>query len=343
MEHTGKLRCIELFAGAGGLALGLEKAGFQSIGLVELNRTAANTLRHNRPEWNVVNADIAQVAEGDLEQQFGIAHGELDLLSGGPPCQAFSYAGKRKGLEDARGTLFYHYAVFLRKLQPRMFLFENVRGLLSHDGGKTFATISTILENEGYSMQHKVLNAWDYGVPQKRERIMLIGIRKDLLPHAQFAFPKPHPYRPVLRDILPDCPPSQGASYGEAKAAIFAQIPPGGNWRDVDEATAKAYMLSCWNMEGGRTGILRRMSLDEPALTILTTPSQKQTERCHPTEIRPFTIRENARCQSFPDSWQFAGSISEQYRQIGNAVPVNLAYEVAKEIRKTLENAHLES
>ena len=114
-------------------------------------------------------------------------------------------------------------------------------------------------------------------------------------------------------------------------------VPPGGYWRDIPESVAKEYMKSCWNMGGGRTGILRRLSLDEPSLTVLTSPSQKQTERCHPIEVRPFTVRENARCQSFPDDWEFVGSLGEQYKQVGNAVPVNLAYEIGKKIREILE------
>ena len=174
------LTAIELFAGAGGLALGLEKAGFQSLGLIEFNQDACNTLSKNRPNWRVICEDIANISKLDLEQYFSIKKGELDLLSGGAPCQAFSYAGKRLGLEDARGTLFYHYAVFLEKLQPKMFLFENVRGLLTHDKGKTYDTMINIFQSAGYTIQKKVLNAWDYGVAQKRERLITIGIRKDL-------------------------------------------------------------------------------------------------------------------------------------------------------------------
>ena len=120
------MKSIELFAGAGGLALGLEMAGFDHIGLVEFNREAADTLIRNRPAWNVLCEDIAVVAERDLEAEFGISKGELDLLSGGAPCQSFSYAGKRLGLQDVRGTMFYHYATFLHKLQPKMFLFERL-------------------------------------------------------------------------------------------------------------------------------------------------------------------------------------------------------------------------
>ena len=300
-----ELKAIELFAGAGGLALGVEKAGFNTIGLIEIDKNACNTLKLNRPNWNVINENIANIS--------------------------------LKNLEDTRGTLFYHYALFLKQLQPKMFLFENVKGLLSHDKGKTHETIINVFKEEGYTIYEKVLNAWDYGVAQKRERLIIVGIRNDLINKLNFLFPTPHKYKPVLRDILLDCPESKGIAYSEYKKKIFEMVPPGGYWKDIPKEIAKEYMKSCWDMEGGRTGILRRLSLDEPSLTVLTSPSQKQTDRCHPIEPRPFTIRENARCQSFPDEWIFSGSVTDQYRQVGNAVPVNLAYEVALEIRKALE------
>lgn len=332
-----KFSCIELFAGAGGLALGIEKAGFNALGLVEFDKDASDTLKKNRPNWRVIHDDVKNISCLNLQEYFGIKRGELDLLSGGAPCQSFSYAGKRLGLEDARGTLFYHYAKFLEQLQPKMFLFENVKGLLSHDKGRTYKTILEIFETCGYKIQKQILNAWDYGVAQKRERLITIGIRNDLIEKTHFEFPTPHKYKPVLRDILLDCPKSEGTPYSAYKKKIFEMVPPGGYWRDIPEDIAKEYMKSCWNMEGGRTGILRRLSLDEPSLTVLTSPSQKQTDRCHPLEARPFTIRENARCQSFPDNWKFCGSVGQQYKQVGNAVPVNLAYDIAKKIKETLE------
>lgn len=328
---------IELFAGAGGLALGLEMAGFHTIGLIEFDKAAASTLKTNRPYWHIVNDDIANVSPLKLEKAFNISVGELDLLSGGAPCQSFSYAGNRLGLEDARGTLFYHYAVFLQKLKPKVFLFENVRGLLTHNHGKTYQTILDIFTDAGYIIQKETMNAWDYGVPQKRERLITIGIRRDLAGILTIDFPKPHRYKPVLRDVLQDVPQSGGIQYSEYKRKIFELVPPGGYWRDIPEDIAKEYMKSCWFMDGGRTGILRRLSLDEPSLTVLTSPSQKQTDRCHPIEARPFTVRENARCQCFPDEWEFSGSVSQQYKQVGNAVPVNLAYEIAKKIHEGLE------
>ena len=335
MRH---FKSIELFAGAGGLAIGLEQAGFEHIGLVEFNVAAAETLKKNRPAWKVLCEDVARVAQRNLLKEFGLKKKELDLLSGGAPCQSFSYAGKRLGLEDVRGTMFYHYATFLHKLQPKMFLFENVKGLLSHDHGKTYKTILDIFEDEGYQTVHQVLNAWDYGNPQKRERLITIGIRKDLAEKCSFEFPRPRKYKPVLRDVVLETNPDKDhcARYSPSKEKVFALVPPGGYWRDIDPKIAKTYMKSCWEMGGGRTGILRRISLDEPSLTVLTNPGMKQTDRCHPLEVRPFSVRENARFQSFPDDWEFEGTLTEQYRQVGNAVPVNLALDVGKELAKAL-------
>ena len=332
-------KSIELFAGAGGLALGLEYAGFEHIGLVEINKYAAETLKVNRPEWNVLCEDVEAVAGRNLEKEFNIKKGELDLLSGGAPCQSFSYAGKKLGLNDIRGTMFYHYATFLEKLQPKMFLFENVRGLLTHDKGKTYETILNIFEDTNYMTVHKVLNAWNYGVPQKRERLITVGIRKDLVNKIRYSFPEEYKYKPVMKDVrLDNNPPSdECARYSEYKAGVFSLVPAGGYWRDIDPIIAKEYMKTCWNMEGGRTGILRRIGLDEPCLTVLTSPGMKQTDRCHPLEVRPFSYRENARIQTFPDEWQFCGNLSEKYKQVGNAVPVNLAKEIGLSIYHTLE------
>ena len=339
MKTKKKYKSIELFAGAGGLALGLEQAGFQHIGLVDFDKPSTETLKKNRKEWYVLCEDVQKVAERDLEKEFNIKSGELDLLSGGAPCQSFSYAGKKLGLNDIRGTMFHHYATFLHKLRPKMFLFENVRGLLSHDNGRTYATILDIFESEGYTTFHQVLNAWDYGCPQKRERLITVGIRNDLIGLNMFHFPAPHKYKPVIRDIKLDVNPGKDecARYSEYKESVFSLVPPGGYWRDIDPKVAKQYMKTCWDMGGGRTGILRRISLDEPSLTVLTSPGMKQTDRCHPLEVRPFSYRENARIQTFPDDWEFCGTLADKYKQIGNAVPVKLAEAVGEEIVKLLE------
>lgn len=331
--NVPKYRSIELFAGAGGLALGLEKAGFEPIGLVERDRDAAETLKLNRPYWNVLCEDVERIAAKNLEEEFSIQKGDLDLLSGGAPCQSFSYAGKRLGLADIRGTMFYHYATFLHKLKPRLFLFENVRGLLTHAKGKTYQTMQNIFEDAGYVVWKEVLNAWDYGVPQKRERLITIGIRKDLYKGDKITGlfpPKKQSYKPVIKDVQLEKNPTADVCmyYTKQKQAVFALVPPGGCWRDIDPVIAKSYMKTCWNMTGGRTGILRRISLKEPSLSVLTSPGMKQTDRCHPLEVRPFSYRENARIQTFPDEWVFSGSLCAKYKQIGNAVPILFAKEI---------------
>lgn len=331
-----KRKCIELFAGAGGLALGLEKAGFEEIGLVEIDKTACDTLRLNRPNWNVIEEDIVKFSQKDLLKEFNLKVGELDLLSGGYPCQSFSYAGKKLGLEDVRGTMFFYYAEFLRQLQPKMFLAENVKGLTTHDGGRTIQTMVDVFQDLGYTVEWKVLNAWDYGVAEKRQRVVIIGTRNDLKENVKFKYPEPHDYKPVLRDVLQNVPESVGAKYPEKKKKVFDLVPPGGYWRDLPDDVARDYMKSCYFMGGGRTGIARRISWDEPSLTLTCSPMMKQTDRCHPDESRPFTTREYARIQSFPDEWNFSGKMNDIYKQIGNAVPVELAKEVGLSIMNAL-------
>ncbi len=336
-----KRKCIELFAGAGGLALGLEQAGFEEVALIEIDKTACETLKLNRPEWNVLNEDIVEVSKRDLLKEFKLKEGELDLISGGYPCQSFSYAGKQLGLDDVRGTMFYYYAEFIKQLKPKMFLAENVKGLTTHDGGKTIETMINVFEDLGYKVEWKVLNAWDYGVAQKRQRVVIIGIRKDLISKVKFEYPDPHEYKPVLRDVLNNVPNSVGAKYPEKKKKVFDLVPPGGYWKDLPDDVAKEYMKSCYYMGGGRTGIARRLSWDEPSLTLTCSPMMKQTDRCHPDDSRPFTIREYARIQSFPDSWNFAGKMNAVYKQIGNAVPVNLARCVGESIMNALNGGEV--
>lgn len=330
-------KCIELFAGAGGLALGLEEAGFEEIGLVEIDKSACDTLRINRPNWNVIETDIVNFSQRDLLKEFDLKEGELDLLSGGYPCQSFSYAGKKLGLDDVRGTMFYYYAEFIRQLKPKMFLAENVKGLTTHNGGKTLQTMIDVFEELGYKVEWKVLNAWDYGVAEKRQRVVIIGTRNDISKKVLFKYPKPHDYKPVLRDVLKNVPDSPGAKYPESKKKVFDLVPPGGCWRDLPDDVAREYMKSCYFMGGGRTGIARRLSWNEPSLTLTCSPMMKQTDRCHPDESRPFTTREYARIQSFPDEWQFCGKMSDIYKQIGNAVPVELAKEIGISINTALE------
>jgi DNA (cytosine-5)-methyltransferase 1 len=329
---------LELFAGAGGLALGLEAAGLKCLGLNEIDKWAAATLRKNRPHWNVIENDIRNVSFTNL-------NGKLDVVVGGFPCQAFSYAGKKLGLEDARGTLFYEFARVVQETNPLICVGENVRGLLSHDSGKTLKGMISILDEIGYRvLQPQVLKAIYYNVPQKRERLFIVGIRKDI--DIDFLYPKPNLNSvPTLKDALKkgklyDCnvPKSIGVVYPKRKKEILDLIPPGGYWRDLPLKLQKEYMQQSFFLGGGKTGIARRISWLEPCLTLTCSPAQKQTERCHPDETRPFTVREYARIQTFPDNWEFAGSMAQQYKQIGNAVPVNLAKAIGESIIKFLDS-----
>ncbi|MDR0875941.1 MAG: DNA (cytosine-5-)-methyltransferase [Clostridiales Family XIII bacterium] len=317
---------VELFAGAGGLALGLEKAGIDTIEYVEIDKFCCETLKKNRPFWNIVSADIAKV-------DFAKYKGKVDIVTGGFPCQAFSYAGKKLGFNDTRGTLFHEFARCVKEIEPTIFLAENVRGLLSHDSGRTFETIIHVLGELGYKMQYKVLNAAYYGVGQKRERILIIGTKDNV----EYEFPEPESEMTKLRAALKDCPESEGQSYSKRKKEVLELVPPGGCWVNLPEDVQKDYLGASIHSGGGKRGMARRISWDEPCLTLTCSPSQKQTERCHPDETRPFTVREYARIQSFPDDWEFCGGIGEKYKQIGNAVPVEMARRIGVTLKDSIE------
>ncbi len=330
---------LELFAGAGGLAIGLEQAGLKCVGLNEIDHWAAETLRINRPHWKVIEDDIKNISFKEYD-------GKVDVVTGGFPCQAFSYAGKKLGLKDARGTLFYEFARAVKETKPLICVGENVRGLLNHDNGRTLQGMKSILDEIGYRpLDERILKAIFYKVPQKRERLILIGIRKDI--DLDFIFPKPYNKVYNLKDALKkgelfptNAPKSEGTKYPKRKKEILDKIPPGGYWRDLSIKLQKEYMQKSFYLGGGKTGMARRMNWDEPSLTLTCSPAQKQTERCHPDETRPFTIREYARIQTFPDDWKFAGSMAMQYKQIGNAVPVNLAKELGHSIVKFLNDVY---
>lgn len=330
---------VELFAGGGGLALGMEKAGFKHVLLNEFETQACNTLRVNHPDWEIIEGDVRHI-------DFTPLNGKIDLLTGGFPCQAFSFAGKQGGFDDVRGTLFFELARAVKEIQPRVFMAENVKGLVSHDGGKTFKTICNVVAELGYTLvPPRILKAIMYQVPQKRERIILVGIRNDLAKEVSFKWPDPYREILTLRDAFQksviydtDVPESEGAKYPVGKKAVLDLVPEGGDWRDLPEETAKQYMGGSWLLGGGKTGMARRLSLDEPSLTLTCSPAQKQTERCHPLETRPLTVREYARIQTFPDNWQFQGTMSDKYKQIGNAVPVNLAWAVGRSLMRLLND-----
>ncbi|WP_228488687.1 DNA (cytosine-5-)-methyltransferase [Prolixibacter sp. SD074] len=338
VEAHKPYNAIELFAGAGGLAVGLEQAGVKCLALNEIDHLAAETLRKNRPDWNVIEDDVKNVS-------FKKYKGQVDIVTGGFPCQAFSYAGKKLGFKDARGTLFYEFARVVKETMPPICVGENVRGLLNHDGGRTIEGMISVLNEIGYNvLPPRLIKAIFYKVPQKRERVLIVGIRKDIN-HELFDFPKPYKKIYNLKDALKkgelyntDVPGSEGQQYPKSKKEVMDLIPEGGYWRDLPTEIQRSYMGGSFYLGGGKTGMARRLSWDEPSLTLTCSPAQKQTERCHPDETRPFTVREYARIQTFPDDWQFAGSISQQYKQIGNAVPVNMAKEIGYSIIRFLND-----
>ena len=336
---TKKYNLLELFAGAGGLAIGMEEAGFNSVLLNEFDKHACNTLRKNRPDWNVVEGDISNVNFSDF-------YNKIDILSGGFPCQAFSYAGKKLGFEDTRGTLFFEFARAVKETNPKVIVAENVRGLLKHEDGKTLSIIKGVIDEIGYDLvEPRILKAMFYRVPQKRERLFLVAIRKDISPYVNFNWPQPYKRIMTMRDALKkgelyntDVPFSDGQKYPKRKAEILSLVPQGGYWRDLPDDLQREYMKKSYFLGGGKTGMARRLSWDEPSLTLTCAPAQKQTERCHPDETRPLTVREYARIQTFPDTWEFSGPLTAQYKQIGNAVPVNLAYAVGRSLVKLLND-----
>ncbi|MET4083854.1 DNA (cytosine-5)-methyltransferase 1 [Pedobacter sp. UYP30] len=335
VEAKSEYNVLELFAGAGGLAIGMEKAGLKCVALNEIDKFACQTLRKNRPNWNVLEGDIKTF-------DFSEYHNKVDVVTGGFPCQAFSYAGKKLGLADARGTLFYEFARVVKETNPPICIGENVRGLLSHENGKTLEGMLSILDEIGYNVVPvQVLKAINFKVPQKRERLILVGIRKDIC--LKYEYPKPSKKTYNLKDALKkgelfssDVPKSNGATYPKSKIEVLDLIPQKGYWRDLPLEIQKSFMGGSFYLGGGKTGIARRIGWDEPCLTLTCSPAQKQTERCHPDETRPFTVREYARIQTFPDDWEFVGSTAQQYKQIGNAVPVNLGKEVGYSIIKFL-------
>ena len=325
---TYKPTFIEVCAGGGGLSAGLIKSGFIPILLNDNNSDCCKTLKHNHPGVNVICGSMDKI---DYSQYIN----NIDLLTGGVPCQSFSQSGLRKGLDDPRGDLMMKFIEILNLIQPKIFMIENVKGLLTHDSGKTIQKIITELNKSNlYTISYKCLDASKFNVPQKRERVFIIGVLKSI--NTSFEFPNENSTKKLLKDVLYDVPISNGAIYNEKKINLFKMIPQGGCWINLPENLQKEYLGNSYYSGGGKRGILYRLSMEKTSLTLLCTPSQKQTERCHPLEERPLTIREYARIQTFDDSYEFIGSLNSQYKQIGNAVPVELAKYMGNSLLKLL-------
>jgi DNA (cytosine-5)-methyltransferase 1 len=363
-----KLPVISLFSGAMGLDLGLEQVGFEVRVAIECDKDAANTIRANRPGLPIINKRIEDISTTEILEAAGLKVGEACLVVGGPSCQAFSTAGNRSSFSDTnkRGTLFRHFLRVVKEAQPSFFVMENVKGILSaaiqhrplKERGPTFPPLAweeqlgsafTIIAQElaalGGSVTFDLLNSADYGVPQKRERVIFIGS----LDGKKVSIPKPTHSIPPSKNLLPWLD-IRAAFYGltddhdyydckEPIKKFLSMIPPGGNWRSLPKELQKeAVGEGVYRSWGGRTGFLRRLSWDKPSPALTTSPISKATFFGHPELLRPLSIQEFARIQQFPDNWIFAGSKSSQYRQIGNAVPVGLGKAVGKAVKKALHN-----
>jgi DNA (cytosine-5)-methyltransferase 1 len=366
---------IGLFAGAFGLDLGLEQAGFQTVSVVEVDPDAAKTIAINRPilQESAVPRDIQEVNTQTILDEGGrllklgrpLNPGEVDVVTGGPPCQPFSTAGKRGSVGDPRGSLFMDFIRIVETVQPRFFIMENVRGLLSaplkhrpHNQrgsgypplepdemtGAALQVVLAQMKRIGYNVVYGLLNAADYGVPQVRERVIFIGSRdyQSVSLPLQTYSETGSGGRPLWRSLkvglagLVD-PEPEYLPYSENRLKYLRLLKPGQNWKYLPDELKQEAMGGAFKSGGGKVGFYRRLSWDKPSPTVTTSPHQKATDLCHPDQLRPLSVREYARIQTFPDDWIFCGSTASKYRQIGNAVPILLSKSIGEYIYKLIK------
>ena len=353
-EYADNRDVISLFSGAMGLDIGLEKAGLNVVIGQDFDESCVKTMQANG--HNVLGGDIREIDPCKLLELTGLSVGEPFLICGGPPCQPFSTAGKRLGINDPRGSLFMDFIRMIDYIRPRFFVMENVKGIMSaplkhvplaerdeNDPKQRLGTVLDVILAEfdklGYKTAYGVLDAVNYGVPQFRERFVLIGSRDNeniFLPlptHFQMHQDKSYQWKTV-RDAIADLEFDKGecATLSEERLKFLKMIPEGGNWRDLPENIIPIAMGGAYKSGGGKVGFYRRLSYDQPSPTVVTSPVQKATMMCHPTQDRPLSIKEYARIQQFPDNWIFTGTTAAKYRQIGNAVPVGLAEAIGKAV-----------
>lgn len=356
---------ISLFSGAMGLDLGVESAGFTIRVCVEMDKYAALTIRKNST-IPLIEKDINNVTTEDILNTAGLSKNEVTLVVGGPPCQAFSTAGKQRGLSDFRGNVIIQYIRVVSEIRPQYFILENVRGLLSAKlnsvpseyseyepvkdiKGSVIHFITEEFKKKGYSISYALLNAANYGVPEKRERVIMIG-------HLGSRVPIPSPTHSetgcfgtkkwkTLYDAIGDLTDSDSLHYIPLRpksVEYLKLLKEGENWTNLPKELAIKAMGKAYYLSGGKTGFYRRLRFDEPAPTLVTSPTMPATLLCHPTELRPLSIEEYARIQQFPGDWSFEGEIENIYKQIGNAVPIGLGYaagiQVIKHINKELSD-----
>lgn len=350
MKDTRK--SISLFSGAMGLDLGLQQAGIDIQIGQDFNTACVNTMQANGHK--ALLGDICKIEPEELLSAAGLTFGEPFLICGGPPCQPFSTAGKRLGINDPRGSLFREYVRMIDVIRPRFFIMENVKGLMSsplkdENGKNTNGKVLDIILEEfsrlNYKTVYGVLDSVNYGVPQFRERFVMIGSRDNediFLPiPTHFQMHQDPSYRwATLNDCIKDLEdfPGDCADFSPARLKFLKIIPEGGNWRSLPPEIRKEAMGGAYESGGGKVGFYRRLSYSQPSPTVVTSPIQKATMMCHPTKDRPLSIAEYARIQQFPDNWKFTGTLIDKYRQIGNAVPVGLAKAIGQALVATAEN-----
>ncbi len=339
-------RSISFFSGALGLDLGLEQAGFKCLAANEIDPRACETIRLNRPKLKLYDGDMRQLSAEQILSDLRLSYGDIDLVVGGPPCQAFSTAGKRRSLDDNRGNLVLHFLNVAIGLSPQWIVLENVRGLLSAPirhrphiergrghaplapdelPGGALARVVTILEDAGYLVSFCLYDAANFGVPQRRERLILIANRDDV----------PVSYLQPTHTI-DEWGTFQAAVKGlrrkqefiplrDAQLKYLPLVGPGENWRVLPPRVQKIALGKAYLAGGGRVGFFRRVAWDSPSPTLVTSPTMPATLLAHPRELRPLSVEEYKRLQGFPDDWEVAGSTTQKYRQLGNAVPIGLA------------------
>lgn len=350
---------ISLFSGAMGLDLGLSKAGLNVVIGQDFEPSCVDTMRANG--HCVLGGDIREIEAQTLLDLTGLHRGEPFMICGGPPCQPFSTAGKRLGINDPRGSLFMDFIRMIDYIRPRFFVMENVKGIMSaplkhvsagerdqNDPAQKLGTVLDVILSEfdklGYKTVYGILDAVNYGVPQFRERFVLIGSRD----HEDIFLPFPTHFQvhqnPAYRwktigDVIKDLEIDTGecAALSAERKKYLSMVPEGGNWRNLPQSVIPLAMGGAFGSGGGKVGFYRRLSYSQPAPTVVTSPIQKATMMCHPTQDRPLSVKEYARIQQFPDNWVFTGNLAAKYRQIGNAVPVGLAEAIGQAILSVAE------
>lgn len=351
-----KYNAISLFSGAMGLDLGVEKAGIDIKLCVEMNKNAVNTIRKNT-NIPVLDRDINNIPTEEILQTAGLNADDVFMVVGGPPCQAFSTAGARRGLDDFRGNVIIQYLRVITEIKPKYFILENVRGLLSAKlnkvpedykeyekiidiKGSVMHFLTQEFKKMGYTISHALFNSANYGVPQIRERMIIFGSSTGQ------RIPLPQPTHSedgtnntkkwvTFGDVAADLVNANESDYIPLRGKTeqyMKYIGEGQYWTSLPKEIAKEAMGSAYDLPGGRTGFFRRLSYKRPSPTLVTSPTMPATLLCHPTELRPLSIKEYARIQQFPDNWIFDGELSDIYKQIGNAVPVGLGYMAASQI-----------